>query len=333
MSSARLKEWSYEHGHHSQTSSGSQNMSEKQRIEISVVLPVYKCGQALEELHARLTKVMTELSHSYEIIFVDDGCPNEGWRAISALANNDDHVVAVKLSRNFGQAIAIAAGLAESKGDHVVVMDADLQDPPEAIPILWNKAMQGAQLVFARRTQEHQSFLRTFAGRIYFAFLRLISGRSIDPNYGTFTLMSRAVVEAYIRFKEPNRHFLFILYWLGFDSCDVEYARQKRELGKSSYRWLSLMRHSFQGVLFYSQSLVRLMVLFTLGMILVAAFMFISTVAGFDPFIWKSLFSVFIVFLALTVLMGGVFLGQIFEQTKDRPLYVVMKKINGSYAE
>lgn len=302
-------------------------MSKECRPDLSVVMPVYKCGQALAELHARLTKVTAELSLTYEIIMVDDGCPDAGWSNISDLSKKDDHVIGIKLSRNFGQAIAIAAGLAESKGDHVLVMDADLQDPPEAIPILWNKAMEGSPLVFGRRTEEHQSAPRTLAGKLYFSFLRLISSHSIDPNYGTFTLMSRDVVEEYLRFKEPNRHFLFILYWLGFDSCDVEYARHKRGIGKSSYSLLSLMRHSFQGVLFYSQSLIRLLNICTLAMIFLSALMLVSTAMGLDPFVWRSLLSLFTIFLALTVSICGVFLGQIFEQTKQRPLFVVMKRI------
>jgi len=308
-------------------------MSKERALDLSVVLPVYKCGQALVELHARLTKVLATLSISYEIIFVDDGCPDAGWSSISDIANKDSRVIGVKLSRNFGQAIAIAAGLSESKGRHVLVMDADLQDPPEAIPILWEKAMQGSALVFGRRTQEHQSMLRTLAGKYYFSFLRLISGRSIDPNYGTFTLMSREVVEAYLRFKEPNRHFLFILYWIGFDPCDAEYARHKRGLGKSSYRLLSLIRHSFQGVLFYSQSLIRLMNLCLAIMVLTAVAMYISTVVESDLVVWRSLLSVFVFFLALTAAIGGVFLGQIFEQAKDRPLFIIMKRIQGRAQE
>lgn len=301
-------------------------MSSERQLDISVVLPVYKCGPALAELHTRLTKVLKELSVDYEIIFVDDGCPDGGWGYISAIAQDDDRAVGIKLSRNFGQAIAIAAGLAESKGDHVLVMDADLQDPPEAISILWQQALQGSPLVFGRRTQEHQSAIRTLAGRFYFSFLRLISGRSIDPNYGTFTLMSREVVQSYLGFKEPNRHFLFILYWLGFDPCDVEYARRKRELGTSSYSLWSLMRHSFQGVLFYSQSLIRLMNLCTVAMVVVGVLMVLSMVFGHEPYIWRTLFSVFAIFLALMVSICGVFLSQIFEQTKERPLFVVMKR-------
>lgn len=308
-------------------------MSEESKPDLSVVLPIYKCGQALGELHARLTSVLVKLSVTYEIIFVDDGCPDAGWNYISDISSRDDHVVGIKLSRNFGQAIAIAAGLSEGKGRHVLVMDADLQDPPEAIPILWNKAMEGNSLVFGRRTHEHQSMLRTLAGKFYFSLLHLISGHSVDPNYGTFTLMSRGVVDAYLRFKEPNRHFLFILYWLGFDPCDVEYVRHKRGLGKSSYRFLSLLRHSFQGVLFYSQSLIRLMNLCTLAMILLSALMFVSTTIELDPFVWRSLLSLFAILLALTVSIGGVFLSQIFEQTKERPLFVVMKRIRGEVEE
>ncbi|ABS64923.1 glycosyl transferase family 2 [Parvibaculum lavamentivorans DS-1] len=249
-------------------------MSTKSQIDLSVVLPVYKCGAALSELHQRLTRILATMSVSYEIILVDDGCPDNGWRGIVDLARQDTHVAGIRLSRNFGQAIAIAAGLAESRGEKVIVMDADLQDPPEAIPILWDKAQTGAALVYGRRDEEHQSMMRMAAGKLYFAFLRMISGRAIDPRYGTFTLLSRPTVDAYLRFTEPNRHYLFILYWLGFDGVDADYKRHKREIGQSSYRFGSLLRHSFQGVLFYSQSLRRLLAACAIGMGVTALLLF-----------------------------------------------------------
>lgn len=301
-------------------------MSSNPQIDLSVVLPVYKCGAALRELHQRLTRILASLSISYEIILVDDGCPDNGWSEISDLAREDAHVAGIRLSRNFGQAIAIAAGLAESRGEKVVVMDADLQDPPEAIPMLWAKAQKGAALVYGRRDDEHQSAMRMMAGKLYFAFLRLISGRSIDPRYGTFTLLSRPTVDAYLRFTEPNRHYLFILYWLGFDGVDADYVRHKREIGQSSYRFGSLLRHSFQGVLFYSQSLRRLLAASAIGMGATAFLLLIALAAGFGDMFWRPLAALYGLLLAGAVTVLGVLVGQVYEQAKQRPLYIVMKR-------
>jgi len=166
------------------------------RVELSVVVPVYGCSGTLRPLHERLTEVLSGLTGQYEIVFVDDRAGDGAWPILQDLAARDRHVVVCRLSRNFGQQIATTAGLEHARGDYIVVMDCDLQDPPEAIPRLLAAARAGADIVFAKRKSAYQSGFRTLLGRLYFGLLSLISGLDIDPELGAFSIVSRRVASA-----------------------------------------------------------------------------------------------------------------------------------------
>src|SRR5262245_58297011 len=172
------------------------------RMELSVVIPVYGCSGTLRPLHEQLSKVLPVLSDRYEIVFVDDRAGDGSWPILQELAQADQHVIACRLSRNFGQQIAITAGLEQSRGDYVVVMDCDLQDPPEVIAELVASARGGFDIVFAKRKASYRSPFRTIAGRVYFFLLGLLSGCWIDDEVGAFSIISRRVVEAFLAFRE-----------------------------------------------------------------------------------------------------------------------------------
>ena len=301
-------------------------------IQLSVVVPIYRCKASLRELHRRLTAVLPSIVTSYEIIFVDDACPEKSWTEVEALAKQDPHVVGVKLTRNFGQHLAITAGLKEARGEHVVVMDGDLQDPPEAIPSLWEVGKKGAPVVYARRRSRHQSATRMSAGQLYFKFLRYISKWNIDPSYGTFTLLSRRVVDAYLSFSEPHRHYLFILYWLGFEGRSVDIERHTRKVGASSYRLSSLLRHAFQGVLFFSNSMfmpiawaVTAMVLLSLGTMIFSFFDWSTSLAGQKILTFGA--GLFGFLLSGVLLIVGLYLAALFVVLKRRPLFIVAERV------
>lgn len=301
-------------------------------IELSVVIPIYRCRGALQELHRRLVAVLPQITSRYEIIFVDDACPEGSWNTIEALAAADPNVVGVKLTRNFGQHFAITAGLKEARGNHVVVMDGDLQDPPEAIPSLWEIAAQGIPIVYARRMSRHQSSTRMSAGWLYFKFLLYISKWDIDPSYGTFTLLSRRVVDAYLQFSEPYRHYLFILYWLGFEGQSVDVDRHTREIGKSSYRLSSLLKHAFHGMIFFSNSMLTpyvwaiaaMLALCFIGAVFSLTDM-VTTVPGQRLLTFGA--AVFGALLSCTLLVLGLYVGLMLSTLKKRPLYVIAKRV------
>ena len=237
------------------------------RMDLSIVIPVYGCSRTLQPLHERLSRVLPTLADRYEIIFVDDRGP-EGADYPAELAKGDPHVIACRLSRNFGQQAAIVAGLEQSRGDHVVLMDCDLQDPPEAIESQ-AAARQGFDVVFAKRKTPFRPAVRDLGSRLYFRLLSLLSGYPIDHELGAFSLISRRVLEAFVEFREPDRQYLMILHWLGFEATTIEYDRAVRTIGRSGYGLGKLIALGLSGMVFTTTRLLHWVVY--VGLALAAA--------------------------------------------------------------
>lgn len=208
---------------------------------ISVVMPVYLGAQHLHELHERLTLVLRSMNLQYELIFVDDRSPDNSWDLIKQLASNDSAVRGVRLSRNFGQHAAVAAGLSKSSGAWVVVMDADLQEPPEEIPTLFRAAMHGYDIVYSRKESlTRLPYWRALGRQTYFALFKILSGRDISE-YGMLSMISRRVVNEYVRVREFHQRYLLTLMWLGFDSTTISYKpAQPKSSGYSAARLITL---------------------------------------------------------------------------------------------
>jgi len=306
------------------------------RVELSVVVPVYGCGGTLRLLHERLTEVLPGLTGQYEIVFVDDRAGDGSWPILQDLANRDRHVVACRLSRNFGQQIAITAGLEQARGDHIVVMDCDLQDPPEAIPRLLAAARAGADIVFAKRKSTYQSGFRTRLGRLYFRLLSLLSGLDIDPELGAFSIVSRRVADAFLEFRERDRHYLLILYWLGFETATVEYERSVRVAGRSGYTARRLIAMGMAGMFFSTTRLLHWVVytglaLAGVGAALAVYFIVHWFMRGSVPG-WTSLIVVQLLLggvITLCIGVAALYIGKIFESSRDRPLYCLQDRIGG----
>ncbi len=302
--------------------------------DLSVIVPVYGCAGCLTELHRRITGVLRSLVSDYEIVLVEDCSHDNSWQVMSELAAKDPKIKALKLSRNFGQHAAITAGLAECTGEWAVVMDCDLQDPPEYIPYLYKKAQAGYDVVFAKRLQKQHSWFRKALARFYFRVLNLFNKNAIEGDYGSFSIISRKVINAYLGMQDRHRHYLLILYWLGFKSATIEYEHGQRFKGKSSYTLATLIRHALEGVLFQTTSLLRgiiyigFLVSF-LGLVLAAYYVYQYFAHAALPG-WTSLSVLILViggFIILSTGITGMYLGKIFEQVKGRPLYVVDRKI------
>jgi glycosyltransferase involved in cell wall biosynthesis len=302
--------------------------------ELSVVVAVYGCLDCLRSLHERLVRTLDELVESFELVFVDDASPDGSWEILASLAADDPRVRAVRLSRNFGQHAAITAGLAESQGRTIVVMDCDLQDPPEEIPRLYEVAQQGYDIVFARRKRRTDSFFRRTAARGYFWLLNRMTGAKFEGEYGTFSIISRPVRDAYLSIGDQGRHYLFILYWLGFAQSAVDIQHAPRAAGQSSYTFGKLMRHAVDGVFFQTTVLLRWIVYFgffvaLMGVVLAAVFVAINILG--DPYPgWTSLAVLILIvggFIMMSTGVTGLYIGKIFDQVKDRPLYVVAERL------
>lgn len=201
---------------------------------LSVVVPVYGCAGTVALLHRRVVEALSPLVERFELILVDDCSRDDAWPMMRALAERDARVVACRLSSNVGQSQAILAGLAQSSGEHAVVMDCDLQDPPEAIADLY-RARRDFDIVLGRRTGKYRSVARNLAKKLYVAIFALAVGRPFDSELGSFAVVSRRVVDAVLRLNDPDFSYFMALCWLDLPNTKVEYRRERRTIGRSSY--------------------------------------------------------------------------------------------------
>ena len=306
-------------------------------IDLSIISPVYGCERCLESLHQRISQTVQSLGLTYEIVLVDDRGPDDSWLVMAALARRDPaHVRAIRLSRNFGQHQAISAGLSECQGRAAVVLDCDLQEPPEVIPRLWEQFQEGHQVVFARRLARKHSPLKRATSWAYDRIIWLISGKPLQPDLGSLSLIGRPVIDQFNVFRDINRHYLHIVQWLGFDPVTIDYVHQSRAAGKSSYSFSRLLRHAIQGLLFQNtrwlEGIILGGALISMLGLAVGCWAAWTALRGSPPPGWAS--TVVITSLlggAIIIIQGivGLYVGQIFEQVKGRPLYVVAERIGG----
>jgi glycosyltransferase involved in cell wall biosynthesis len=299
-------------------------------VELSIVVPVYGCRDCLNDLHEQLTAAVKSITPSYEIVLVDDRSPDGSWSVLETLAAADPHVKAIRLSRNFGQHAAITAGLANSQGEWTVVMDCDLQDPPDAIPSLYSRAKEGFDMVLARRKARTHSPARIAMAKLYFKLLNMFMGTNVDGSYGTFSILNRKVVDAYLSLGDRDRHYLFVLYWLGFEHGTIDVEHRNRGAGQSSYSLGRLLRHAVSGVFFQTTNLLLYIVY--LGFVVAGAgvlgaiYLIYVWIVAHPPAGFTSLAVLLLViggFIIISTGVTGLYIGRVFQQVKGRPLYVV----------
>lgn len=305
--------------------------------KLSVVVPIYNCADCLRALHERLSAALRKLNLDYEIVFVDDRSPDNAWAVIVELATLDPAVTAIRLSRNFGQSAALTAGIARASGDWIVLMDCDLQDRPEDIGRLLEKALEGNEVVFTRRTNRDQSSFRRLAAGAYFRIRNRVLGVDVPRDLGSLFLMSRKVADVFLSIKDRDRQHGLILAWLGFEHTAVEVAHDSRYAGRSSYTLRKLVVVALEGVFFQTTILLRWIVYFGFAVAIAGVVLSVVVVARYftvDPLPgWTSL-------MVLVLLLGGVilvsvgvaalYIGRIFEQVKERPLYVIDEAVSGN---
>ena len=303
-------------------------------VALSVVIPVYQCAGCLDALHERLTATLTQITPSYELILVDDRSRDDGWTVLQRLAGGDERVCALRLSRNFGQHAAITAGLSEARGAWVVVMDCDLQEAPEDIARLW-EARDGVDVVRTIRRDRHHPRLKRWGSRLY---RRLTLETETSSDYSTLSLISARVVQAYLRLRDQDREYMIALDWLGFDATTVEIDHADRHEGTSAYTPGRLIKVALDGMFFRSTVLLRMVVL--VGFLVAAAGVLLAAYEIADYFVepgqtvpgYTSLAVLLLVLAGLILVSVGVvglYVGRIFEQVKDRPLFLVDRRAQG----
>jgi dolichol-phosphate mannosyltransferase len=302
--------------------------------ELSIVIPVYGCEGCLVELHTRLRAVTASIEGHVEIVFVDDRSDDGSWETLRHIALTDHGVRALRLSRNFGQHAAITAGLQAATGRWAIVMDCDLQDPPEAIPRLYAKAQEGYDVVLSRRTQRRQHWLRRIAARAYYHSRDVLVQGAMYVNYTNMSIISRKVIDAFLVLRDKDRQYLLIVQWLGFDRAEIEVEPLDRYAGRSSYRVSTLLRVAADGMFFQSTVLLRWIVYagFVIAAGGVALFLYAVAVLvlGRDLPDWTALPMAALLlsgFIVISTGVSGLYVGKIFDQVKGRPLYVIDAEI------
>ena len=302
------------------------------RPDISIVVPVYGCDGCLEELYHRLVRVMGSLDKDFELILVDDRGPGRPWDIIVRLAQEDDRVLGLQLSRNFGQHMAISAGIDWCRGRWLVVMDCDLQDRPEELERLWAKAREGYDVVVGRRVQRRDGWVKKVASRIFHKLWSWMTDQDSDAAQGNFGLYSEKVIRELKRLPESARIFALLVRWLGFDTATVNIEHAERAKGRSTYNWTRMLSLAADGIIAYSNKPLKLFIAlgfaisafsFCFGVWIIARYFIFP---GHTLIGWSSIM-VSMYFLAGLLLSGmgvlGVYIGRIFNQVKGRPLYVV----------
>lgn len=311
-------------------------MSVANRVDISIVVPVYGCREALPELHRRLVATLEGMGRSFELVLVDDHDPYNSWESVAELCLKDTRVHGIKLSRNFGQIRAITAGLDNSKGDWVVVMDCDLQDRPEAIPQLFAKAQEGYDVVFAKRCERKDSAITMFFSRSFYKVYEYFTDGTYDASLCNFSIAKRKVIESYCKLREHNRGYTMFLKWLGFEQTAIEIVGDERFSGSSSYSFRKKLRMASELITAQSNKPLKLSINVGFAISFLAFVVLLIGVIRKLCFAdiaigWTSLISsIFLMGGLILAAIGvvGLYVGNIFTEVKQRPLYVIDEEIN-----
>jgi polyisoprenyl-phosphate glycosyltransferase len=303
---------------------------------ISIVIPVYQAEKILEELIGRIKKAMEFSRGNFHVVLVDDGSADASWLVIENICSSEKNIRAIKLSRNFGQHHAITAGLDYCTGEWVVVMDCDLQDKPEEIERLYQKAQEGYEIVFARRIHRKHSFFKKLLSRMFYKIFSYLTGIKYDGKVGNFGIYSAKVIDTLKKMKESLRAFSPMVRWVGFSKAYIDVEHGERYRGKSSYNYSKIITLASDIILSYSDKPLRLIVrmgfLISFVSFLVGLYYLIQfllgriLVSGYTSIIISIWFLGGLIILNLGVL--GLYISKIFTGIKDRPLYIIDKTIN-----
>jgi dolichol-phosphate mannosyltransferase len=297
---------------------------------LSVVIPVYNEQENLRELHDRLAAVLAGLG-SYEILFVDDGSRDASVPIALELQQRDPAVKVLRFSRNFGHQAALSAGLDAARGDAVILMDADLQDPPDLLPALLERWQEGFEVVYAVRRQRDEGFFKRSTAAAFYRVLRAVANVDIPLDTGDFCLIDRKVVDVLRGLPEKNRFLRGLRSWAGFRQIGVPYDRPARHAGQAKYTMRKMVKLAVDGVMAFTSLPLR--IASYLGFLTTAAgfaYLALAVVArltaGAFPTGWTSLVAIILIIGGAQLMMLGVlgaYVARIYEETKDRPMYVV----------
>jgi glycosyltransferase involved in cell wall biosynthesis len=305
-------------------------MSTDKSITLSIVVPAYNEQEVLPEFHRRLSTVLDDLGVASEVVYANDGSGDSTLALLEQLAAADPRVAIVDLSRNFGKEIALTAGMDHARGEAVVVIDADLQDPPELIPELVKYWRDGFDVVYAKRTvRDGESWVKKATAKLFYQVIRGMSRVDIPQDVGDFRLLSRRALDALGSLREQHRFMKGLFAWIGFPSKAVLYKRDPRFAGETKWNYWKLWNFALEGITSFTIAPLKIAtyvgVMASLGAFVYAAWIIYRTLMYGDPARGYPSMMVVILFIGGLQLMGmgiiGEYLGRMFDETKNRPLY------------
>lgn len=301
---------------------------------LSVVVPAFNEAEGLARFHERLSAVLQDVPLQAEIVYVNDGSNDATLEILRNVAVTDGRVAIVNLSRNFGKEIALTAGLDHASGDAVVVIDADLQDPPELIPELIRRWREGYDVVYAKRTaRDGESWLKKLTAFAFYRVIQRVSRVRIPQDTGDFRLLSRRAIVALGKLREQHRFMKGLFSWIGYPQVAVPYRREQRYAGKTEWSYWRLWNFALEGITSFTTAPLRLAtylgLVTALAAFAYAAIVIYKTLMFGDPVRGYPSLMVVVLFLGGVQLISigilGEYIGRMFDETKNRPLYLVQE--------
>lgn len=303
-------------------------------IELSVIVPLLNEEENLQELYTRLSSTLKETGRVYEIIFVDDGSTDNTAFIIETLSEHDNSVKYMSFSRNFGHQVALYAGIEKSSGEYVILMDGDLQDPPEVIKDLVLKVNEGFNIVYAKRlSREGETFMKKWTAKVFYRLLNKITSINIPLDTGDFRIMDRKVVNALLKMKEQNKFLRGQIAWLGFKESSIIYNREKRKSGNTNFSYRHMFRFALDGITGFSNFplklasltgiIVSVFAFFFIIYVLIAKLVYGQTISGWASLMVTVLFIGGIQLFSIGII--GEYISRINDSVRNRQLYIIDK--------
>lgn len=303
---------------------------------LSLIVPVFNEEEVLPASYARMSAAMQALTgYDYEIIYVNDGSRDGTMKRLRAIAGEHKEVRVISFSRNFGHQLAVTAGMDNARGDALIIIDADLQDPPEVIAELVKAWENGADIAYGKRLKrEGETVFKKLTAFCYYRLLNAMSAYPIPLDTGDFRLLDKKVADVFLKMREHNRFLRGMSGWMGFDAVPVEYVRHERQAGKTKYTLKKMLRLAFDGILGFSYKPMSLALyagaaLGVTGMLALIALIIIAATIGCAPWLWAVDGLVLINALTLAAIgVQGAYLNRIYDEVRGRPLYIAAETIN-----
>lgn len=302
------------------------------KVVYSVIVPLYNEELVINESYRRLKKVMDSANENYEIVFVNDGSKDKTREKTEEICNNDENIKLINFSRNFGHQAAITAGMDLALGDAIIVIDADLQDPPEVMLNMIEKWKEGYEVVYGKRVKrEGETFFKEFTAKAYYRLLKSMTSVDVPVDVGDFRLIDRKVCDALISLPEKNRYVRGLVSWVGYKQTYVEFVRQERFAGETKYPLKKMLKLAFDGIT--SLSYKPLVIAGYFGILAFIAGIILIFIDAIQDMFNNSGFVNFTLMMATNMMMFGVtlgcigimgqYIGRIFDESKGRPIYII----------